>query len=99
MLHRHFSSTDLIPSFPGVCYQFSSLFTVRRCVLQLYDTRCSISITLGMDTEKALAYGKHHYGALEAGESALIIEPLSNQSHPLSSEEDALSRWTCTIDA
>lgn len=89
MLCRHFSSMDLILSFPGVCYQFSSLFTVRSCVLQLYDTQCSIRITLCMVTEKALAYGKHHYRALQASESALIMEALSNQSHPLSCEEEA----------
>lgn len=46
MLCRHFPSMDLIPYFPGECYQFSSLFTVRDRVLQLYDTQGSIRITL-----------------------------------------------------
>lgn len=41
-----FVGIDLILSFPGVCYQFPSLFTVRGCVLQLYDTQCSISVIL-----------------------------------------------------
>lgn len=98
MLCRHFSSMNLILSFPGVCYQFSSLFTVRSCVLQLYDTQCSISIILSMVTEKALAYGKQHYHTLQASESALIIGGLSNKSHPLSFEKEASSRCTCTID-
>lgn len=99
MLRRHFSRMDLILSFPGVCYQFSSLFTVRSCVLQLYDTQCSISIILCMVAEKALAYGKHHYRSLHASESALITEALSNKSHPRSSEKEASSRCTCTMDA
>lgn len=98
MLCRHFSSMDLILSFPGACYQFSSLFTVRSCVLQLYDTQCSIRIILCMVTERASAYGKHHYHTLQASESALIREALSNKSHPLSPDKEASSRCTCTMD-
>lgn len=80
LLHRHFPTMNLILSFPGVCYQFSSLFTVRSCVLQLLDTRCSIRITLCMVTKKALAYGKHNFHTLQASESALITKPLSDTS-------------------
>lgn len=79
-----FSSIDLILSFPGACYQFSSLFTVRSCVLQLHDTQCSIRIILCLVTKKALAYGKHHFHTLQASESALKTKLPSNKRHPLS---------------
>lgn len=93
MLRRHFSSTDLILSFPGVCYQFSSLFTVRSCVLQVYDTQSSIRITLC----KALAHGKYYYSILQASEPALEREVLLHKNNP-HELQDVSPRRTCTMD-